>query len=400
MRVYHFSEMPYPAAWEHADSQPIRVSLPNKYYDPKLGADLLNQRLDEYLLADDLGFDLMFNEHRSTTTCVIPSCVPTIAMMARQTKKARLLALGATIGIRRDPIMVAEEFAFIDVVSRGRLDFGLLKGYPAEVAPSNSNPATVNSRYWEAHDLIVKALSNREGPFNWEGEHFNYRQVNIWPRSYQEPHPPIWVSCFSPFSAVEVADRDYVCAASIDFNMTVGIFNAYRKRFVELGRPAPSLNKFAYLCLVAVGNTEEEGYERLSKVRGWVWSSGQTPEQYLNPPGFNPIAANVLMMKRHPNKVSWTNHTVGRSGAAFNPSTGPARNLVDSGMGFGGTPDQVFEQIKEFYLAVGGFGNLLAMMQGGELSHEETQDSMRLFAKEVFPRLKELEVPDPAQRVA
>ena len=83
MRVYHFSEMPYPAAWEHADSRPIRVSLPNKYYDPKLGADLLNQRLDEYLLADDLGFDLMFNEHRSTTTCVIPSCVPTVAMMAR-----------------------------------------------------------------------------------------------------------------------------------------------------------------------------------------------------------------------------------------------------------------------------------------------------------------------------
>jgi alkanesulfonate monooxygenase SsuD/methylene tetrahydromethanopterin reductase-like flavin-dependent oxidoreductase (luciferase family) len=182
--------------------------------------------------------------------------------------------------------------------------------------------------------------------------------------------------------------------------MTVGIFNAYRKRYAELGRPAPALDRFAYLCLVAVGNTEEEGYERLSKVRGWVWSSGQTPEQCLNPPGFNPIAANVLMMKRHPNKVSWTNHTVGRNGTAFNPSTGPARNLIESGMGFGGTPDQVFEQIRDYYRAVGGFGNLLAMMQGGDLSHEETRDSMRLFAKEVFPRLKELEVPEPAERVA
>lgn len=400
MRVYHFSEMPYPNAWGHADREPIRVSLPNKHYDPKLGADLLNMRLDEYMLADELGFDLMFNEHRSTTTCVVPSCIPTVAMMARQTRNARLLALGPTIGVRRDPIMVAEELAFIDVVSRGRLDLGLLKGYPAEVAPSNMNPAAVNSRYWEAHDLIVKAMSNRDGPFNWEGEHFNYRQVNIWPRSYQEPHPPIWVSCFSPFSAVEVADRGYVCAASIDFNMTVGIFNAYRKRYAELGRPAPRPDRFAYLCLVGVGNTEEEGYERLSKVRGWVWSSGQTPEQYLNPPGFNPIAANVAMMKRHPNMTSWTTHTVGRNGSAFNPSTDPARNLVDSGMGFGGTPDQVFEQIREFHRAVGGFGNLLAMMQGGDLSHEETNDSLRLFAKEVFPRLKELGIPDAAQRVA
>lgn len=400
MRVYHFSEMPYPAAWEHASREPIRVSLPSRHYDPKLGADLLNQRLDEYMLADELGFDLMFNEHRSTTTCVVPSCIPTIAMMARQTRRARLLALGATIGVRRDPVMVAEELAFIDVVSRGRLDLGLLKGYPAEVAPSNMNPAGVNARYWEAHDLIVKAMSNRDGPFNWEGEHFNYRQVNIWPRPYQEPHPPIWVSCFSPFSAVEVADRGYVCAASIDFNMTVGIFNAYRNRYAELGRPAPSLDRFAYLCLLAVGNTEEEGYERLSKVRGWVWSSGQTPEQYLNPPGFNPVAANVAMMKRHPNKTSWTSHTVGRSGNAFDPSTGPARSLVDSGMGFGGTPDQVFEQIREFHQSVGGFGNLLAMMQGGDLSHAETTDSLRLFAKEVLPRLKELGIPDPAQRVA
>ncbi|MGE0733615.1 MAG: LLM class flavin-dependent oxidoreductase [Alphaproteobacteria bacterium] len=397
MRVYHFSESPYPAAWPEAERQAIRVSLPNKHFDPKIGADLINQRLDEWILADELGLHIMINEHRSTSTCVTASCIPPAAMLARQTKNARILVLGPTIGVRRDPLLLAEELSYIDVVSRGRLDLGLLKGYSAEIAPSNMNPASLYGRYWEAHDLILKAMSHREGPFNWEGEFFHYRQVNIWPRPYQEPHPPVWISCFSPSSAVEVADRGYIASASIDANMTIGIFDAYRRRCAELGRPNPPLDRFAYLCLVGVGHTEAQGLERLSRVRGWVWSSGVTPEQYGNPPGVNPIAANVQMMKRHPAKPSWATHVVGRSGKAYNPSYDPAQNLIDSGMGFGGTPDQVFEQIKDFYFHVGGFGHLLAMMQGGDLGHADTTDSMKLFAREVLPRLQELAVPEPKE---
>ena len=94
MRAYHFSECPYPDVWDRADREPIRVTLPNKHFDPDVGADLINARLDEWMLADDLGLDIMINEHRSTSTCVTPSCVPPLAMLARQTKKARLLVLG------------------------------------------------------------------------------------------------------------------------------------------------------------------------------------------------------------------------------------------------------------------------------------------------------------------
>ena len=54
-----------------------------------------------------------------------------------------------------------------------------------------------------------------------------------------------------------------------------------------------------------------------------------------------------------------------------------------------GTPDQVFEQIKRFYDNVGGFGQLLMMQQAGFVSHDEVVKSMTLFAKEVYPRVKE-----------
>ncbi|MDH7809588.1 MULTISPECIES: LLM class flavin-dependent oxidoreductase [unclassified Rhizobium] len=391
MKAYYFSECPYPDAWSDADKGAIRVTYPNRLFDPKVGADLINYRLDEWCLADELGMNIMINEHRSSTTCITASCIPPAAMLARQTKNARILLLGPTVGMRRDPVGLAEEVAYIDCVSRGRIDLGLLKGYSAEIAPSNMNPATTEARYWEAHDLVIKALSHRDGPFNWEGEHFQYRQVNIWPRPYQEPCPPIWISCFSVRSAAEVANRGHNVVAALDSKMAANIFGAYRKRVIELGQPAPSFTKFGYMALVAVANTRDEALQRLAKVRGWVWSSGVSPPQFTNPPGYIPVAGNVEMMKNFPEEISWTHRVVGRSGRTFNPSVDPVENLIDSGMGFAGTPDEVFAQLKELFYEVGGFGHLLAMMQGGDLGHHEAVDSMTLFSKEVLPRLVEFQ---------
>ena len=391
MRAYHFSECPYPDAWHPKDwDGPIRVTLPNRYFDPRQAADMLNDRIDEWVLADELGLDIMINEHHSTSTCLTSSCMVPLAILARQTKKARLLTLGVPIGHRQDPLLVAEELSYIDVVSRGRLEMGLVKGYSAEAAPTNMNPAELNARYWEAHDLIIKAMTHHDGAFNWEGEYFHFRQVNIWPRPYQQPHPPVWITCFSPQSAIPVADRNYIVSGSIDAISSKAIFDTYRKRFAELGRPAPGMDKFAYLVLVGVGRTEQEGFERLHKVRGWVWSSGQTPEAFGNPPGYLPVAANVQRLKKYPEIPAWTSRAVGRSGKVVNPSYDDPRDLVDIGMGFGGTPDQVFEQIRDFYEYMGGFGHLLAMMHGGDLSHPDAVDSMTLFATEVLPRLQEL----------
>ena len=57
---------------------------------------------------------------------------------------------------------------------------------------SNANPINNVERYWEAIDLIKKALTHHQGPFNWEGKHYTHRHVNIWPRPWQQPHPRTW----------------------------------------------------------------------------------------------------------------------------------------------------------------------------------------------------------------
>ena len=135
----------------------------------------------------------MTNEHHATATCADSVCTIPMAILARETKKVRLLALGMPIANRENPIRVAEEYSMLDVISRGRIEMGFVKGVPFEISPANSNPADLMERFWEAHDLILKAMTSHDGPFSWEGTHFHYRSVNIWPRPYQQPHPPVWM---------------------------------------------------------------------------------------------------------------------------------------------------------------------------------------------------------------
>ena len=81
---------------------------------------LYDRYLDEWLIAEEEGLDIMLNEHHQTATCVDPAAPLMLAALARLTKKARLLILGNPIANRRQPVRVAEEMAMIDVLSHGR----------------------------------------------------------------------------------------------------------------------------------------------------------------------------------------------------------------------------------------------------------------------------------------
>ena len=83
-------------------------------------------------------------------------------MLSRITKNARLLVLGYPIGHRPDPLRCAEELSTIDVISRGRLDMGFIKGVPYEFPASNQNPVGVMDRFWEALDFIIKAMTTHD----------------------------------------------------------------------------------------------------------------------------------------------------------------------------------------------------------------------------------------------
>ncbi len=399
MDVYHFSEQPYHDAWE-AEVDSLRVTLPNRLCDPHRAADLVNQRLDEWQLCDELGLNIMVNEHHSSATCLSASATIPLAMLARQTSRARLLGLGFPIAMRPDPVRLAEELAYIDVVSRGRLEIGFVKGAPYEISPANANPVKITQRFWDAHDLVRRALTEHDGPFNWESEWHHFRQVNIWPRPYQQPHPRMWVTGGSLDTARQVAARGHVLATILAGWNAAKLYDAYRVRSAELDLPAPGPDRFAYTALLGIGRTREEGHRRLMEVAGYFRTTSVVGEPFVNPPGYMSARGNAEWLRRNQLRGRAGDHfpAATRDGRKLQIGSGhgtgagvPATDMVDAAIAFSGTPDDVHDQIVEFARAVGGVGNLILMGQGGELSHEDTVANLTLFATEVLPRLAELD---------
>jgi alkanesulfonate monooxygenase SsuD/methylene tetrahydromethanopterin reductase-like flavin-dependent oxidoreductase (luciferase family) len=389
MQVWHFSEMAYHPAWPHL-TETYRVTVPNRLFDPKIGADLYHRYLDEWALCDELGINIMTNEHHATATCADSACTIPMAILARETKKVRLLALGMPIGNRNDPIRVAEEYSMIDVISRGRLDMGFVKGVPFEISPANTNPADLVDRFWEAHDLILKAMTTHDGPFNWEGTHFQYRSVNVWPRPYQQPQPPVWTPVGSEGSAREAAARGITIGVlNTGWVRTPGIFAAYHKSAHDSGRE-PSPDKLAYMALIGVGSTREEGYRRADQILGYSRTSGIVSPQFMNPAGYVSAQVSAQMLKAGGAAGARATRVQTKDGRPLNPRTMTVVDAIDAGLVFAGTPDDVFDQIKAFHAHVGGFGHLLMMGQGGTISHEDTVTNLTMFSREVLPRLGEL----------
>jgi alkanesulfonate monooxygenase SsuD/methylene tetrahydromethanopterin reductase-like flavin-dependent oxidoreductase (luciferase family) len=335
MKVWHFSEMAYHPAWPQLGDS-YRVTIPSRLFDPKIGADLYHRYLDEWALCDELGINIMTNEHHATATCADSVCTIPMAILARETKKVRLLALGMPIGNRNDPIRVAEEYSMLDVISRGRIEMGFVKGVPFEISPANTNPADLVGRFWEAHDLILKAMTSHDGPFNWEGTHFHYRSVNVWPRPWQQPHPPVWMPVGSPGSAMEAAERGMTIGVLNTGSVrTPPIFETYRKKAAEVGRPMTA-QRLAYMALIGVGDTREEGWRRADQILGYSRTSGIVAPQFMNPPGYAPPAQSAQALK-----TSGAGFRAGRiqscDGRNIDPRTMTVTYAIDAGLVFAGT---------------------------------------------------------------
>src|SRR5256712_10279259 len=168
--------------------------------------------------------------------------------------------MGTLISLRPDPVRIAEEYATADVISRGRLDIGFVKSGASEMASNNANPVNNIERYWEAIDLVTKALTSQEGPFSWEGKHYTHRHVNIWPRTWKQPHPPLWAATGDPETASEVGRRGMVNVLVLRGEEgTKRAWAAYRQARAEAGLPKVTTGHFAYAALAYVGDTHEEG---------------------------------------------------------------------------------------------------------------------------------------------
>jgi alkanesulfonate monooxygenase SsuD/methylene tetrahydromethanopterin reductase-like flavin-dependent oxidoreductase (luciferase family) len=393
MDAWYHNENPYPfvpqEVLDRADS--VRASLPNKYCDPHIAADLFEESLDEFMLCDDQGLNVVAIEHHAGINSLFGANPLILGILARQTRKARILSLGTLISLRQEPVRVAEEYATADVISRGRLEIGFVKSGGSEMASNNANPVTNIERFWEAIDLITKALTYQEGPFRWEGKHYTHRHVNIWPRPWQQPHPRLWAATGDPTTAREVGRRGMINVLVLrGEEETRRAWAAYRQARTEAGLPKVTTDYFAYAAFVYVGDTHDEGVRIGSKLLWFLNTSLKSAPQYAKflpgtvPPQFAPQVYRTAPRPTPQAPVA----SAGQNAATLigiNAEQAMARGLL-----FAGDPDTVYQQIMAFYNKVGGFGHLVMIGRSGFMTHAEAEQGIKRFAREVLPRLQEV----------
>src|ERR1700693_3863808 len=213
-RQYHYNPETDAAKSDLLENQILRnrsfFGLPNKNFDAETGSMLLNQYIDEKVYSEDLGFDgLMLNEHHGTPFGMGAVMGVEAAVLARATKRAKIVLLGNPIPTVANPLRMAEELAMIDMISGGRLVPGWVRGAGSEQLANNANPAYNREYFDEAHDLIIAGWT-KPGPFRWEGKHSHSRSVTPWVLPIQKPHPPIWIpGLVSPETLLWCAKHKY-----------------------------------------------------------------------------------------------------------------------------------------------------------------------------------------------
>jgi alkanesulfonate monooxygenase SsuD/methylene tetrahydromethanopterin reductase-like flavin-dependent oxidoreductase (luciferase family) len=388
------------AVLDAADS--VRASLPNRYCDPQISADHFEQVIDENLLCDAMGLNVCATEHHAGINSLVGSNPMLVAILARQTRKARILSLGTLISLRREPVRVAEEYAIADVISRGRLELGFVKSGGTEMASANANPVNNIERYWEAIDLIAKALTHQDGPFSWEGKHFTHRHVNIWPRPWQ-PGLRMWAATGDPHTAAEVGRRGMVHTLVLrGLEGTRRAYAAYRDARTEAGLPPAPIDNFAYSAFVSVGDTDEEGLRVGAKLLWFLNTSLRSAPQYAQLlPGTSPPHIAGQAWRTRPKTAGAGRMVASASENARRLMSTTVEQAMAGGILFAGNPDSVFAQVKRFHDDVGGFGHLTMIGRTGYMTHAESEKSIRLFGREVLPRLTAIDAvsaaPEPAR---
>ncbi len=141
MEAWHFTEMPYPHLPPVDTLSTMRVTLPSRHFDPRIGADLYNRYLDEYMIADDARPP--HDGQRAPSDRDLPRCGGATVggdPGAADDVRAGICILGNPVANRGDPLRIAEEMAMIDCICRGRLDVGFVRGVPYEIFAANTNP--------------------------------------------------------------------------------------------------------------------------------------------------------------------------------------------------------------------------------------------------------------------
>ena len=309
----------------------------------KTQAQTLRESLREVEAAETMGMDSVWlaEDHFSPANTIMGSPFTIAGAVAARTKRVRI-GMGVVLLPLHNPVRVAEEASTLDLLSDGRLDFGVGR------SPVLVNYRGFNIPYDEARDRLSEGLEVvkkawTEETFSHQGKHWSFKDVTLVPKPYQSPHPPIWFAASSEESFVQAG---------------------------EMGLPIliPSVTGFPKLVeRVAV-------YRKVRQAAGY----SEPGEVMLRIPAY---AAETEAKARS----DIASEDVARE---FKKASEVSYDDILRDSVMYGTPDAIVDRIQEYREMLGLSGVILETNLGGQIPIDLVVNSIGLLAKKVMPAFK------------
>ena len=330
--------------------------------------------LFEIVTADRLGFEEVWvaergSRSRGQSPDIVSAANLLICKAAAMTERIRL-----GTGIRplpyHHPFTVATEATVCDHLTGGRymLGYGGTHGvYGDHNLQLGIEPAVQRAMAYEAIDYIMRCFT-AEDAFDFDGEFWHGTGINILPKPLQKPYPPIAAACSGSLETIEVAAH-----------------NGFIALFGRGGDPAHRIKQMGDCYMEAARGAGRQASRNLFRVVHYVYVSDSVHQ-----------AKDELRTTMEPalERQKRGQHWEGLS--RWLPEGGTIQDvtfdyLVEAGRYFVGDPDTVYEAIRDFYFASGGFGVLMLLAAQGHTSRDNWERSMELLAEHVMPKLAELD---------
>ncbi len=388
MQIFLFDLLPFDRHFdEFKPGRHMPFPLPGSYFEAETAARSYEQHLAVWEEMDRLGYDgVGLNEHHTTPHGLMNSPNMMAAAGSQRTRKLKFFILGNLLPLH-NPLRIAEELAMADNLSRGRILAGFARGVPREYKVYDVPMAESRARFDEALEVIRKAWT--EDVFSHQGRFWKFKDISIWPRPYQAPHPPIWI----PFTG---SKETIECAAAGNFGAAIhhphrGVVQdmiAYFGR--KLGENGHRIRP-DQICMMTDAWVAESGAKAVDEYAPYflyfnnvLWHhGGNPPGQKANPVASGYVASSSYDYVRPENAAE----------AAIDREKARALNRPDveakvaSGELAFGSPKEVTERLIEQAEAIGA-NKLLINVNFGAMPNDLFLEQVRRFGRDVLPKLQ------------
>ena len=316
-------------------------------------------------LGDVLGFDTAWlgELHFSRPFSILAAPLMVLAAAAQRTTRIRL-GTAVTLLPLHNPVKTAEEAATADVLSDGRLEFGVGRGTaPMHYAGYGIPQEESRERFDEALDFILQAWTNER--FSFEGKHYRVHDLTVIPKPLQSPHPPVRIAANSPDTFPTAGRRRLPIFATPLINppdkLKEGL--AVYREVLPAGTPGDTALAFPVHVTTSRAQARQEcepGLLRfLRDAAERLRPLGQADIKSFE--AFRQVLARIERVKYED---------------------------LDREMGVFGDPEYCIERVQALRREYGMDEFICYFNQGGIMEHAMVKQSMKLFAKEVLPHCR------------